>query len=75
MLRNNSKLPLIPNGPRRPGQCDWHDENCQIEDGGISKTNPPHRIIWCATHRQWAHEKPISCVYAFKDGTEVKMGG
>jgi hypothetical protein len=77
MLRNNSKMTLISNGPRRPGQFEWHNENCLIEYYGISKLDPenigdmPLRTIWCATHGHWAHETPVRVIWEFEDGTRV----
>ena len=71
MVRNDKTKPLVSNGKRRPGQMKWHDENCQIEDYGISEVGRPIHTIWCATHGQWAHETPVKVTYTFEDGTEV----
>jgi hypothetical protein len=73
MVRNDSSKPLTSNGKTRNGQMEWHNETCQIEDYGISKTPQPHRQIWCATHGQWAHETPTKLVYHFEDGTKIEM--
>lgn len=70
LRRNNPRLKLVSNGPRRPGQYEWHNEHCLVEDYGIELfSGKPSHYIWCATHGQWASECPVKVVYYFQDGT------
>lgn len=72
MRHTNGSEPITPNGSRRHGQYEWHDENCEIQDKGIRWSDgTPHREIWCVTHGQWAIEVPISVTYKFQDGMEI----
>lgn len=74
MQRNDSSKSLVSNGKRRPGQFDWHNEDCQVEIGKIyfDAAGRPHRNIWCATHGQWADESPTKVVWQFEDGTTIE---
>lgn len=59
---------IQPNGPRRNGQYEWHNENCQVR---IGQTDSRSRTIWCVTHGQWASEVPVTVTYEYADGTKV----
>lgn len=76
MVRNNSRMTLVRNGRTRHGQFKWHNADCQIENYGFKRgKNGVYRCIWCATHGQWAHERPtnIKHIYTFENSEVVEV--